>query len=255
MGGLDTDYCINYANSNFLMTDNRKISLCITTFNRDKMLYEAFARVMDDERINEIVIVDDQSTNTPFAAIQYYASLYPKIKLFRNGVNLGCYRNKREAISKASNEFVIIFDSDNILKTDYIDRIFEQQWSKDTLFAPDFAKPHFNYTSFAGETITSGNVKSFVDRKHFTALINTMNYFVNRDEYLRVWEDRSEPWTADTALQNYNWLKAGNNIHVLKGLQYEHRIEHSEHKSHYQEHNRKTGKLFDEVMGKMKQLR
>lgn len=84
-------------------------------------------------------------------------------------------------------------------------------------------------------------------------MINTMNYFVNRDEYLRVWDkDMKEPWTADSAYQNYRWLEAGNMIHVLAGLQYEHRVHDG---SHYQEHNRKTGKLFDQVMDKMRALR
>lgn len=237
------------------MADTRKISLCLTNYNRQEMLYESFARVLNDDRIAEIIIVDDASTGIPFQAVEYYCSLYPKIKLFRNSKNLGCYRNKREAISKASNEFVIIFDSDNVIKQDYLDRVFEQEWKRDTIFAPDFARPHFDYTGFSGETITKENVAGMVDRKQFTALINTMNYFVHRDEYLRVWEDRDEPWTADTALQNYNWLKAGNKIHVLKGLQYEHRTEHTEHKSHYVEHHRKTGRLFDEVMAKMRRLR
>jgi glycosyltransferase involved in cell wall biosynthesis len=234
------------------MTDTRKISLCLTNYNRSHMLQEAFIQVIDDPRISEVIVTDDWSNEKTVIALKHI--FHPKLKLWWNYKNLGCYRNKREAISKASNEFVVIFDSDNILTTDYIDKVFEQPWSKDTVLAPDFAKPHFDYTAFSGETIHKGNVKSMMERKNFTAMINTMNYFVNRDEYLRVWEDRSEPWTADTALQNYNWLKAGNKIHVVKGMQYEHRIEHTEHKSHYQEHNRKTGKLFDEVMSKMRSL-
>jgi glycosyltransferase involved in cell wall biosynthesis len=242
------------------MTDNRKISLCLTNYNRFEMLFESFSRVSMDGRVSEILIVDDHSEefiqNKIWKVIDSGKVFHgDKIKLFRNEKNLGCYRNKREAISKASNEFVIIFDSDNILTPSYIDRIFEQEWSKDTVFAPDFAMPHFDYRSFAGTTLSKENVSKFVDKKHFSALINTMNYFVNRDEYLRVWEDRSEPWTADTALQNYNWLKAGNKIKVLEGLQYEHRIEHTEHKSHYQEHNRKTGNQFNEVMDKMRALK
>lgn len=236
------------------MTDTRKISLCLTNYNRIDMLREAFAAALQDDRVSEIVIVDDKSDEYVWRKLESFRA-FGKIKLHRNNTNLGCYRNKREAISKASNEFVIIFDSDNILTTEYLDRIFERPWSKDTLFAPDFAKPHFDYRAFSGETISRNNVREMMERKNFTAMINTMNYFVNRDEYLRVWEDVKEPWTADSALQNYNWLKVGNKIHVLTGLQYEHRIEHTEHKSHYQEHNRKTGGLFEKVMSKMRALR
>lgn len=238
------------------MTDDRKISICLTNYNRSKMLEEAFEKVLNDPRISEIVIVDDVSKNiADVINLQYKYMETGKTKFHFNSRNLGCYRNKREAISKASNEFVIIFDSDNILNTDYINAVFTQEWDRYTLFAPEFAKPHFDYRSFSGEIITKENVSKFVERKHFTALINTMNYFVNRDEYLKVWEDRDEPWTADTALQNYNWLRHGNAIHVLPGLQYEHRIEHTEHKSHYQEHNKKTGNQFNVIMDKMRALR
>jgi glycosyltransferase involved in cell wall biosynthesis len=239
------------------MTDNRTISLCLTTFNRWKMLIESFAEVLHDRRVSEIIIVDDHSDLKHWEMVNdiYDTSGEGKIKKFRNTKNLGCYKNKREAISKASNEYVIIFDSDNILTTEYIDRIFEQEWNRDTVLAPDFAKPHFDYTAFSGLTVSKENVKEMMLKKNFEAMINTMNYFVHRDEYLKVWVDHKEPWTADTAFQNYNWLKAGNKIKVVKGMQYEHRIEHTEHKSHYQEHNRKTGNMFNDVMDKMRALR
>jgi glycosyltransferase involved in cell wall biosynthesis len=237
------------------MTDTRTISLCLTNFNRVKMLEEAFIQIMTDPRVSEIVITDDQSRNlAEVINLQYKYMSTGKTRFFFNERNLGCYHNKREAISKASNEYVIIFDSDNILTTDYIDRIFEQEWSRDTVLAPDFAKPHFDYTAFSDLTVSKENVKEMMLKKNFEAMINTMNYFVHRDEYLKVWVDHKEPWTADTAFQNYNWLKAGNKIKVVKGMQYEHRIEHTEHKSHYQEHNRKTGNMFREVMEKMKRL-
>jgi glycosyltransferase involved in cell wall biosynthesis len=238
------------------MTDTRTISLCLTNYNRVKMLEEAFIQVHKDHRISEIVVVDDKSKNlNEVVRLEHKYLLDGKTRWIYNERNLGCYHNKREAISKASNEYVIIFDSDNILTTQYIDRIFDEQWSRDTVLAPDFAKPHFDYTAFSGLTVSKENVKEMMLKKNFEAMINTMNYFVHRDEYLKVWVDHKEPWTADTALQNYNWLKAGNKIKVLEGLQYEHRIEHTEHKSHYQEHNRKTGNQFNDVMDKMRALR
>jgi glycosyltransferase involved in cell wall biosynthesis len=234
---------------------NGRLSLCLTSYRRLSMLLESFRDVLSDDRVSEIIITEDTADDSTwyFRAKQHF-DVYTKVKVFRNPKNLGCYKNKREAISKASNEFVIIFDSDNILTTEYIDRIFDEQWSRDTVLAPDFAKPHFDYTAFSGLTVSKENVKEMMKRKNFEAMINTMNYFVHRDEYLKVWVDHKEPWTADTAFQNYNWLKAGNKIKVVKGMQYDHRIEHTEHKSHYQEHNRKTGNMFREVMDKMKRL-
>jgi glycosyltransferase involved in cell wall biosynthesis len=235
------------------MQQDRRITLCLTNYNRTTMLFESFHGVLNDDRVSEIVIVDDHSKPAIFEAVQNFCSAYPKIKLYRNHENLGCYRNKAEAISKASNEFVVIFDSDNVFTTDYVNSIFaEHAWHRNRILAPEFARPHFDYRAFSLMTISRSNVREFMAIKRFDCIINTMNYFVHRDEYLRVWDSSIEPWTADTAYQNYNWLAAGNTIHVLKGLQYDHLVHNG---SHYQEHNRKTGNFFNEVMAKMRALK
>lgn len=234
--------------------ENRKISLCITTHNRTWMLMRSFDQLLNDDRVSEIIIVDDASTSTIWNEVSIDIGILKsnKVKLFRNDANLGCYRNKKEAISKASNEFVIIADSDNIFSKAYVDKIYAYGlWDVNTIYAPSFAKP-FDYRYFEGRIIHRQNVAKFVDVKHFDAMINTMNYFVNRDEYIRVWEDREEPWTADSLYQNYRWLDAGNRFFVVPGLQYEHTVHDG---SHYKEHNKKTGNLFNETINKLKLMR
>lgn len=232
----------------------RKISLCITNYNRDRMLLESFEQILNDDRISEVIITDDQSREDIYSKVQRLCN-HPKVKLFRNEKNLGCYRNKREAISKAINEYVIIFDSDNIMTTKYIDKIYEQEWSPDTIFAPDFVGS-FDYRHFSDHEISKNNVRKFVGLLRFDCLINTMNYFVNRDNYLKVWDGSIEPWTADTIYQNYRWFQAGFKIKVLRGLEYHHRINHNfrEEKSHYLTHVRKTGNLFNDTMNKLRRM-
>lgn len=233
----------------------KTLSLCITNYNRDKMLLESFAQVLDDDRVSEIVIVDDVSNESYFDKVKRHCS-NPKIKLFRNDQNLGCYRNKREAISKATNEFVIIFDSDNIMSLDYIDKVFSVKWDNKTILAPEKAGP-FDYRRFANNTITRRNVSKFIDKPFFDSCMNTMNYFVNKSEYLRIWDGRIEPWTADTIYHNWRWLEHGNNIHILSGLQYFHRTEYrgSEDTSHYKQHVRKTKGLLQITMEKLRKMK
>lgn len=233
------------------------ISLCITTYQRVELLQESFRHVINDERISEVVIVDDHSTIEVFSAISELAKHYDKIKLFRNEKNLGCYRNKREAVSKASNEWVIVWDSDNVISTKYIDTI--SAWSRypTIILQPSFARPHFDFTKYNRLFVNKSNAYQYADDPTFTTALNAMNYFVNRDEYLRVWKDRPEPWTADSLLQNYNWLKAGNSIYFCPGLEYYHRVDNhgKEAESHYKEHHRKTGKLYEELIEKLKLMR
>lgn len=229
----------------------KTISICLTSYNRDNLVLESFQQVVDDERIGEVVIVDDASD------MQFYDSMvklcsHPKVRIFRNEKNVDCYENKKRSIELASNEFAILFDSDNILTKSYIDKIFEFPWNEKILFQPDFAKPHFNFVQFAGMVIAKNNVGQYMHNSTFSTMLNAMNYFVNRDEYLRVWDGSIDPVTADSIYQNYRWLMFGNEILVLPGLQYEHRIHEG---SHYQNNNHRTGHWMKTITDRLKQMK
>jgi len=236
------------------------ISLCITTYRRDSLLFESFRQVLNDERVSEIVICDDFSPPHFMEAIQAFCQ-HPKIKLYRNAKNLGCYRNKAEAVRKASNEWVYLLDSDNVITPECIDVLYRYNvsngWERNTILAPEFAWPTFDYRAFSGVTLSRENVRNYVNQKRFDCLINTANYFFHRDEYLKRHDPGIEPWTADTILTNYNWLKAGGYIHVLPGLQYFHRTDDfkGEEGSHYVANVKKTNGLAKKIEQRLLKLR
>ena len=138
-----------------------KISLCITNYNRLAYLFKSFEQVLNDERIDEVVIVDDCSDINLYRSIEEITRYMPKVKLFRNENNLDVYANKREAISKAENEYCIIFDSDNVISTKYLDKIYSVEWNSKTILAPDFAEPVFDYTKYAGIVFTKQNIAQY----------------------------------------------------------------------------------------------
>ncbi len=230
------------------------VTLAITTFQRDYMTHGSFKWVRDDPRISEIVIVDDCSELHIFESLQRMVDGFEKVKLYRNEKNLGCYHNKRRAVELSSNEWVILFDSDNVLRSDYLDAFYTKDFLgiPTCIYAPSFAKPHFDYRRFGGATFTGSEIKHFIDQKDFDCLINTCNFFVNREEYLNVFDQSiKEPWTADTLYFNYCWLKAGNSIYVVPGMEYEHLVHDG---SHYKENVRKTGNFAKEIMDKLRRL-
>ncbi len=237
------------------MTNNtsRKISLCITTYNRPDLTIKAFENVLNHPAITEVVIVDDNST------IENYQKLRKllvkigsyKIKVFRNTTNLDCYQNKKRAVQLASNDWVILFDSDNIMDNDYVNNILAHNWYPDTIIAPSFARPHFDYRALAGNNINAFTVAKMSTIKGFDALINTCNYFVNKHEYLKVHKSDINPHAADTCYFNSCWIKAGNQIYVANQLEYQHIIHDG---SHYKEHNHKSNDLFDSLMAEFKTM-
>ena len=206
------------------MQDDRKISICLTHFNRPEMLVRAFKQFIDDDRISEIIIVDDNSENLQYINLLELISTRSKVKVFKNDVNIGCFRNKKRAIELATNEFACLWDSDNVFDKSYIDKIYAYGlWDKQTIYAPSQAGK-FDYRHFEGRMLHRQNIKKFVGATNFEAMINTMNYFVNRDEYLRVWNDKEEPHAIDSMYQNLQWLTAGNKFFVVPGLKYEHTV-------------------------------
>jgi len=232
-----------------------QISLCITNYNRNAYLFKSFEQVVNDERIGEIVIVDDNSNIDLFNDVARKCEKIPKVRLVRNPINLGCYANKNRAISEAKFDYVIIFDSDNVLGVDYLDKIYSVEWSSKVALAPDYAKPVFDYRKFGGLTFNKTNVGQYAFQAGFDCLINTMNYFIHRDSFLSVYQ-RRDVKGADSIYLNYLWLLAGNEIHCLKGLEYIHRVEHkAEHGSNYVQYAKESEPMCKDFLNKIASMR
>lgn len=232
--------------------DKRKITLAITTFNRYKETLESFVQVANDDRISEIVIVDDASDIAIYKQLERAVSFSPKVSLYRNEVNLDCYQNKRQAVSLATNEWVIIFDSDNQITTDYIDKLYSiSKWDNKTAYMPSWAQPLFDYRPYQGLTLSSKNIAAWIDKPMLETCCNCMNYFVNRYEYLEVWKGDINPHTYDSLYQNYNWFAAGNKMYIVPDMFYTH-VVHNQ--SHYRLNVHKSGNLREELVSKIKQL-
>jgi hypothetical protein len=231
----------------------RTISLCLTTFERYGFLIESFHQVLDDPRISEIIIVSDCDEQPLFDKIKLFCDPYPKIKLYRNEVNIDCYRNKRKSISLSTNNHCIILDSDNVIDKKYLDKIFEiEEWDSHTIYHPIFAAPSFDFAEFSGHVVDKSNIaEHMIKYRLFSTACNAMNYFVNGDEYLKVWDGNCNPHTADSIYQMYNWIGKGNKVFFVPGLEYYHRIHTG---SHYQNNNSKTGNLYQIIENRLKAM-
>lgn len=205
-----------------------KLSLAITTYNRYEMTIESFAQVIDDPRIDDIVILDDSSTDGSYEKLRDHLKDNSKVRVIKQAQNRGMSLNKRDAIALAKNEWVIIFDSDNIISSDYLNAFYEQikrdgRILKNCIYMPDFAKPQFDYRKFAGMTYGAMLLPPVHDDM-CNCLMNTCNYIVNRDAYQKVYQYNPDHICSDTVWFNYNWLKEGNAFYVVPGMEYFHRV-------------------------------
>ena len=216
---------------------NRKISIAIPYYNNANFMNETLnSDIILDERINEIIICDDKSKD-----IQQLEELIKnlnceKIKLFKNENNLGCYHNKLNTVSKCTNEWVILLDSDNIINTKYIDTLFNiEKWNNNTIYAPMWAYtfpgnpgPNLNYSKFQNMTFDKNNYINNFNDIVFKCLINNCNYFLPVNPYINVMQkftyDRNIIDCLDSAILFTDWICNNNNILIVKDLIYKHRV-------------------------------
>lgn len=231
----------------------RTITLAITHLNRLPLLIESFAKVVEDSRVSEILISDDASDSKTFSQLLEYCKPIEKIKIYRNSSNVGVYRNKYQSVLYSSNPWVIVFDSDNVIDKGYIDKLYEiEEWDDKTEYCPEKANPNLDYSFLGGVELSAKNVNGYWKERHFQSFLNTFNSFFNREEYLKTFDPDFEPISSDSIYMNFNWLKRGNKMKVVKGMEYYHRI----HKgSHYVQNCEKSTVIHREIEQKIKMLR
>lgn len=242
-----------------------KVSLALTHFNRYDYIVEATEAVYDDPRISEIVISDDASTDGSYEKLQELFGDDPRVGLYRNVRNVGCYANKKRAVVRAGGglplepdgsrpqTWVILFDSDNVMKPDYLDALeAEEPWGLRTAYLPTFAMPHFDYREFEGLTVDHTNVAELMENATFRTALNTGNCLFDRMEFLRAYGRGVEPWTSDSIFLNFCWLNAGNKLKFVPGLRYFHRIHEG---SHYKQNHHRTGLFEPYVDQKLREMR
>jgi len=209
------------------------ISLAVTNFNRSTSVIESFIQIVDNTSISEIVIVDDHSTREEYIKLWNLVNNLgkDKIKLYRNEVNLGPFKNKYTAVSKCSNHWVILLDSDNIIDNGYIDIVDVMDKDEGVLYIPETlyrAQKEgigWSYKEFIGPILSKQNVGQYIDEPYFEALLNTGNHFFNRNRYMQVVEKtKEEPALSvnDAIYFSYLWLRYKNKMKVVPDLYYIH---------------------------------
>jgi glycosyltransferase involved in cell wall biosynthesis len=202
-----------------------KITVSIPYYNRADLVMETIRPLMNEDRVDEIILCDDCSPEDDFDKLLRNTEGMDKIKIVRNIKNFHNQHNKRNALSFAKNEWVLLLDNDNVAQQDFFDKLFAlDYWEPDTIYHPAFAAPTFDYRQFNDETFTKKNVRHFAHHPIFMTLLNTNNYLVNRDEYLRKYRYDKTVRGADGIFFMYNWLNEGNKIYIVPDMQYFHRV-------------------------------
>jgi hypothetical protein len=221
-----------------------KITLAIPEYNTSQYFTDCIKYALEDNFVNEIIVNDDCSSEYHFKnLVNIIDSLNcHKIKLFKNEKNLGAFRNKYETVSKCSNKWVYLLDSDNypfentynVLKSLDLNNP-EIVYSPAKLYCKSDSQSTYStisdYNSFKYDIIGIEESKDAIIKrtKWFDWIINTGNYVLNKQFYLESLQEPFQNYSnyklyADTAASFYFILKNGGMFKVVPDLYHNHRL-------------------------------
>lgn len=98
------------------------ISYVVPAYNAEDTLWQAVASIMDDNFVegDELIIVDDGSTDSTGVIIDELAEAYPDISTIYHTQNYGSAVARNRAITDAKHDLIMMLDADNVLPTDSV---------------------------------------------------------------------------------------------------------------------------------------
>lgn len=131
------------------MISNPTITAIVPAYNVERYLAAAVDSLLQqDQPFHQIIIVDDGSTDGTGEVLEYYRK-FPTVNIVRieNG-GLGNARNV--GVAHASGEFIYFFDSDDVLKNNFVS----------TMNATLCGRPDVDIVYFSGESFLDSEYKS-----------------------------------------------------------------------------------------------
>jgi len=209
-----------------------RFSVGIPHFNRGAQIFRPLFNLLCHPAVEEIVIVDDGSSLTEFAALERTVEAVDaggRVKIHRREQNLGALRTKLECVERAGSDWVLILDSDNTAFRRYLDALASQTALKtDTFYCASWALPLFPFYELVGRAIDFDVAAELTATKILRRvyIINDGNYLVHRESYVRSVSaiGRVASDVADVMVVNYHWLSQGGLLQIFPGTTYYHRV-------------------------------
>ena len=101
------------------------LSIVIPSYNDAKNIPLAIASANQIKYVNEIIVVDDCSTDNTKYLVKGISADFKKVKYFRNSVNRGSGLSFLKGLEKIQNKYVLMLNSDDFFLPEAIERLFE----------------------------------------------------------------------------------------------------------------------------------
>lgn len=116
-----------------------KLSVALCTYNGGKFIEQQINSILSQSiKVDEIIICDDQSTDTTISILKRLQSNNPSIKVIENEVNLRSTKNFEKAISLTTGDYIFLSDQDDLWKSDKVEKtlkVFNQNPTAEGVFS------------------------------------------------------------------------------------------------------------------------
>jgi glycosyltransferase involved in cell wall biosynthesis len=104
------------------MNQNPLVSVLMTAYNRERYIGEAIESVLSSTYKDfELIIVDDCSVDGTFEIAKKYEQTDSRVRVYKNKMNLGQFKNRNTAAALAKGEYIKYFDSDDVMNNDLLE--------------------------------------------------------------------------------------------------------------------------------------
>lgn len=105
-----------------------KISVALSTYNGTSYIKKQLDSILNQKgfTIDEIVICDDNSTDSTVEILNAYKQIYPAIfSIHRNEFNIGSTKNFEKTITLCTGDYIFLADQDDIWKENKVQKIID----------------------------------------------------------------------------------------------------------------------------------
>ena len=158
---------------------NKKISVIIPVYNREKYIDACINSVLDQENVNiEIILVDDGSTDSSPAICDRYCSEHANITTIHTE-NHGVCHARNTGLDSSTGDYIYFLDSDDLLPEGALEAL---QCAIEKYDA-DYSIGELSYQTEDGEIITRFSVPSEYSNRQLTRN-DVLNLMVDTDSRL-----------------------------------------------------------------------
>lgn len=102
------------------------VSILLPNYNHSAHIRQALSALVEQTRqADEIIVVDDASTDDSVAVIEQFYPRLPQLRLVRNPINLGATQSINRALSEARSSYVVCSAADDWLRPYFIERMVQ----------------------------------------------------------------------------------------------------------------------------------